>query len=116
MPTSRVFVPQEALETWLSSGRVHMVGETLFVEGQAFSLESAVRFISEVAGGGDEQALIGRVKTLAQLEALGGEHVSDSVVLGDNAYEVIDGFLAGVETGSGPARTHDQLIKLFAQR
>jgi hypothetical protein len=116
MPTSRIFVPQEALETWLSSGRVHMVGETLFVEGQAFALESAVRFVSEVAGGGDEHKLIGRVKSLAQLEVLGGEHVSDSVVLGDNAYEVIDGFLAGVETGNGPTRTHDQLIKLFAQQ
>lgn len=116
MPMSRVFVPQEALEAWLSSGRVHMVGETLFLDGQAFALESAVRFVSEVAGGGDEANLIGRVKTHVQVEALGGEHVSDSVVLGDNAYEVIDGFLASAEAPSGPGRTHEQLIELFAQR
>jgi hypothetical protein len=116
MPTSRVFVPQEALETWLSSGRVHMVGETLFLDGQAFALESAVRFLSEVAGGGDEPRLLGRVKSLSQLEALGGEHVSGSVVLGDNAYEVVDGFLASVESGNGPSRTHEQLLRLFAER
>jgi hypothetical protein len=116
MPTSRVFVPQEALEAWLSSGRVHMVGETLFLDGQAFALESAVRFVSEVAGGGDEPNLLGRVKSLPQLESLGGEHVSGSVVLGDNAYEVVDGFLASVEAGNAPSRAHDQLIKLFAER
>jgi hypothetical protein len=116
MPMSRVFVPQEALETWLSSGRVHMVGETLFVDGQAFGLEGAVRFVSEVAGGGDEQKLLGRVKSMAQVESLGGELCAASVVLGDNAYEVIEGFLAGVEPGAAPARNHDQLVKLFAQR
>lgn len=116
MPTSRVFVPQEALETWLSAGRVHMVGETLFVDGQAFALESAVRFTSEVAGGSDEHSLIGRVKTMAQVESLGGEHCAASVVLGDNAYEVIEGFLAAAETAADRPKTHDQLVKLFAQR
>lgn len=115
MPTSRVFVPQEALEAWLSAGRVHMVGETLFVDGQAFGLESAVRFMTEVAGGNDEQDLLGRVKTLAQITDLGGEHCSASVVLGDNAYEVIEGFLASAEEAREP-RSHDQLVQLFAQR
>jgi hypothetical protein len=116
MPTSRVFVPQEALEAWLSSGRVHMVGETLFVDGQAFALESAVHFVSEVAGGSDEQKLLGRVKSLAQVESLGGELCAASVVLGDNAYEVIEGFLAGAEPGSARSRSNDELIQLFAQR
>lgn len=116
MPTSRVFVPQEALEAWLSSGRVHMVGETLFLEGQAFALESAVRFMSEVTGGTDEPRLVGRVKTLAQIAELGGEQCAASVVLGDNAYEVVEGFLASAEQDAERPRTHDQLVKLFAQR
>jgi hypothetical protein len=113
MATARVFVPQEALEAWLSSGRVHMVGENLYVEGQAFSLESAVRFVSEVAGGGDEAQLLGRVKTLEQIETLGGEHVSASVLLGDNAYEVIEGFVARAEPNGAQLPSHDQLVKLF---
>jgi hypothetical protein len=114
MATARVFVPQEALEAWLSSGRVHMVGENLFVGGQAFRLESAARFITEVAGGGDEPQLLGRVKTLEQIANLGGEHCAASVVLGDNAYEVIEGFVARAEPNGAQPATHDQLIKLLA--
>jgi hypothetical protein len=115
MSPARLFIPQDALETWLSAGRFHMVGETLFAGGQSFNLESAVRFISEVAGGGDEPALIGRVKTLEQLDGLGGEHCAASVVLGDNAYEVIEGFVATAANGPRPL-DHEQVIKLFAPR
>jgi hypothetical protein len=113
---ARLFVPQEALEAWLAAGRVHMVGETLFIDGYAFSLESALRFVNEVAGGGDELQLLGRVKTLEQLAALGGEHCAASVVLGDNAYEVIEGFVAGFQNKGGRPADHEQLVGLFAQR
>lgn len=116
MPLARVFVPQEALEGWLSAGRVNMVGETLFVEGQAFALEGALHFTSEVAGGPDEHELVGRVKTMEQLARLGGEHISASVVLGDNAYEVVEGFVARSEPGAGRLASHDQLVQLFVQR
>ena len=61
-------------------------------------LESAVRFTAEVAEGGDAERLVGRVKTLTQVAELGGEHASASVVLGDNAYEVVEGFLASPDT------------------
>lgn len=115
MVPARLFVPQEVLEGWLSAGRVHMVGETLFVEGHPFELESALHFVTEVAGGGDEQKLVGRVKSAAQIDELGGEHVSASVVLGDNAYEVVEGFLAKAERGARKA-THEQLLELFAKR
>ena len=90
MSPARVFFTQEALETWMAEGRAHVVGETLFLEGQAFQLETAVHVRGEVAGGGDEQKLIGRVKSLAQISELGGEHCADSVVLGDIAYEVVE--------------------------
>lgn len=117
MTLSRVFFPQEALEAWMADSRAHVVGETLFLDGQAFTLETAVRFMDEVAGGGDATRLIGRVQTLDQVAALGGEHCADSVVLGDNAYQVVEGFLAGPELG-GPAApgTHERLIKLFQKR
>jgi hypothetical protein len=115
MQPARVFIPQEALEAWLSSGTVHMVGETLFIEGQPFALTGAVRFMTEVTGGEEAHRLLGRVKTTEQVAQLGGEHVSASVVLGDNAYEVIEGFLASAEP-SEPARSHEQLVKLFAQQ
>lgn len=116
MLLARVFVPQEALEGWLSAGRVHMVGETLFVDGQSFALEGALHFVSEVAGGPDEHKLVGHVKTMEQLGELGGEHISASVVLGDSAYEVIEGFVARAEPSPSRPITHDQLVELFAKR
>jgi len=95
MGVNRVFVPQQTLDGWMSEGRVEVDGETmtLMPEGQRFRLKTAVRFMSEVTGGGDAAELIGKVKDLEQLEGLGGEHVADSVILGDNAYEVVEGFV-----------------------
>ncbi len=117
MAQARVFFPQDVLEAWMADGRGHVVGETLFLDGAAFGLTGAVRFVAEVAGGGDEAALVGKVKTMEQLETLGGEHVTGSVVLGDNAYEVLDGFLATPEQhGDTPLPSADRLIKIFQQR
>ena len=115
MSHARVFFPQEALEIWMAEGRAHVVDETLFLEGQAFHLETALRFVTEVAGGGDELRLVGRVQTLEQVTSQGGEHCAASVVLGDNAYEVVEGFLAAPELkGPAPQGTHDRLLQLFA--
>jgi hypothetical protein len=112
MSLARVFVPQEALESWVAEGRAQLDGEVLVLEEVSFQLASAVRFIAEVAGGGDSPELVGKVKTLAQVVELGGEHVTASVVLGDNAYEVIDGFLAHPAAGSEKLSS-DRVLKLF---
>lgn len=115
MSLARVFVPQEALETWVAEGRAHVMGETLFVEGVGFELAGAVHILSEVAGGGDEPQLVGKVKTLEQLLTLGGEHCAASVVLGDNAYEVVEGFLARPESAKGgEPLTHARVLQLLA--
>lgn len=117
MPNARVFVPQEALEAWMGNGRAHMTGDTLFLDSTPFLLASAVRFVSEVAGGGDEAGLVGRVKSLEQIVELGGEHAAGSVILGDNAYEVVEGFLAAPELeGQAEPGTNQKLTKLFAAR
>ena len=95
MSRNRVFVSQETLDSWLSNERVTVEGEimTLLPERQRFRLTTAVHFLKEVAEGGDEPALVGKVKDLDAVTELGGDHVSGSVVIGDNAYEVIEGFL-----------------------
>lgn len=105
MADNRVFLPQMAVDTWLEEGRVELDGEvmTLLPAGQEFKLESALRFIAEVAGEPDPHDLVGRVKSLPQVEALEGEHYSDSVIIGDNAYEVVEGFV-GEPLLDGPAR------------
>ncbi len=110
--TARIFVPQEALETWVAEGRAQLLGETLLLEGIGFALTGAVHFVSEVAGGGDEPALVGKVKTLSQLTELGGEHCAASVVLGDNAYEVVEGFVAQPEKPDSVSQT--RILQLFS--
>lgn len=101
----------------MADGRAHMTGDSMFIDGNRFELTSAVRFVSEVAGGGDETGLVGRVKSVEQLGELGGEHAAGSVILGDNAYEVIEGFLATPDLPAGAvAGTHARLTKLFVAR
>jgi hypothetical protein len=133
MAANRVFFPQQALDTWLEAGRGSLVGDelTILPEARRFRLTSAVRFTAEVAEGRDPNDLVGKVKDLEQLAALGGEHSSQSVIIGDNAYDVIEGFLGeplpAVKKGAGrrsaaggkpPPSTdpNDPLNRLLAQR
>jgi len=100
-----MFVSQETVDNWLTLERITVEGElmTLLPEGQRFELKSAVHFVAEVADGGDEQGLVGRVKSLDAVAEIGGEHYADSVILDDNAYEVVEGFL-GLNIGVDPAQ------------
>ena len=78
---------------------------TLKPDGQRYRLASAIRIMAEVAEGTDPHDLVGKVKTLEQIASLGGDHQSDSLVLGDNAYQVIEGFVgdANDEERAAPA-------------
>jgi hypothetical protein len=95
MPVSRLFMSQTTLDQWLTEGRVDVDGETLtsHPEERRFTLKTAVCFVEELTGAGDPHSLVGRVKDLEQIEALGGEYASGSVILGDNAYTVVEGFV-----------------------
>jgi hypothetical protein len=93
--TNRAFFPQDTVDHWLADGRVRLDGQVLALlpDGPAFQLESAVLFQTEVSSGEDAHGLCGKVKSLEALAQLSGEHAPGSVVMGDNAYEVLDGFL-----------------------
>ena len=95
MNPSRIFLSQEALDSWIGDGRADIQGDVLVdkVGGRTFQLREGVRFLSEVSGGDDAEMLVGRVKDLSQLATMGGEYMSDSVVLGELAYEVQPGFV-----------------------
>lgn len=89
------FMAQETLDVWLAEERVSLDGEVLKLlpDGPAFLLTTAVYFQAEVTTGDDPNGLVGLIKPQAKLAEMGGEHASGSVVIGDNAYEVRDGFL-----------------------
>jgi hypothetical protein len=118
MRANRVFFSQEAVDLWLADGKVSLDGEVLRVlpEGPSFKLTSAVHVKAEVAGGGDSEKLVGKVKSLEDVAALSGEVASGSVVLGDNAYEAADGFVAELlpDAGLDDAQVRAQLAALEA--
>jgi hypothetical protein len=121
MSANRVFFPQQALDRWLDDGHVALAGEELFIPaaGRHFRLRAAVHFKADVADTGDPHSLCGKVKTLDDVSAMQGEHCADSVVLGDSAYQVVEGFLgellasaAAASDGSGLDRPSGALAEL----
>lgn len=120
MSANRVFFPQQALDEWLDDGRVTLTGDELSIggDGQHFRLEGALHFVADVADTGDPHQLVGKVKTLRDVAALQGEHCADSVVLGESAYQVVEGFLGdplpGVEdVAAGDLEAEHPLCQLL---
>jgi hypothetical protein len=101
MVKNRVFFPQAALDQWIGDGRVDLAGEdlTILAEGRRYRIIEAARVLSEVTGLLDANELVGKVKTRAFLAELGAELLEDSLILGENAYDVMPGFL-GAPIGS----------------
>ena len=90
-----LFVPQSVLDKWSEQGRIQVDGNVLTILGEqkSFALTSAVRFIKMEAGD-DNAGLLAKVKTTDALKQMGAEHYMESVLLGESAYQVQQGFLA----------------------
>jgi hypothetical protein len=102
----RLFLPQATLEQWVLDDKADLRDGKLVVhsETSACPVEPAVHFLKLVAGV-DDNKLVSRVKTEAQLAQLGAERFEDSVVLGESAYEVVPGYVADV---AAPASKNDK--------
>ena len=103
---NRVFFPESALNDWVLEGAVDLHGSelTILAEARKYQLAEAVRVLREVTGGADTNDLVGRVKSKIFLQELGAELLETSMVLGDNAYDVIPGWLGA------PVGTFDQHV------
>jgi hypothetical protein len=99
MRASRLFVSQTVLDRWLSEGVAELAGDTLQVlpERHSFDLQTGVLFENEVTGAGDALGLLGKVKDLEQIAEMAGDYSQGTVIVGDLAYEVTDGFV-GIPT------------------
>ena len=71
----RIFVSQRRVHQWTEEGRVSVDGNTMNLPelGRTFKLTEAFFVERVVSEGGDAFKLMGRVKTRAQIAALGGE-------------------------------------------
>lgn len=98
----RLFLPQATLEQWVAEGRADLKEGKLYVESNnaPYGVAPAVHFLQLVSGA-DAKHLLATVKTSAQLEQMGAEQMMDSVIIGEDAYQVVPGYLAEVVPGSG---------------
>jgi hypothetical protein len=98
---NRVFFPQAALDDWIADDRVDLQHDELTMrsEGRKYRIIEAIRVLREVTGGPDANELLGKVKSRAFLNELGAEILEGSMILGDNAYDVVPGFV-GAPIGS----------------
>ena len=69
------------------------VEATILAEARRYRILEAARILREVTGLPDTHELVGKVKTRIFLGELGAELLESSMVLGENAYDVIPGFL-----------------------
>ena len=98
---ARLFISQDQMDRWTSSGKVHLDDDLMSLPamGRNFRLRGAVYFTHCVAGA-DEHRLLGRVKTIEQLDEMGAEHYGASVILGELGYECEEGFVGIPEGGA----------------
>ncbi len=94
--STKVFLPQELVDSWIASDKIELAGEIMTFRGSALSVRLVPGFyFDRVSGGSDEgHMLLGRAKSKAAVAALGAEVYMTSVLLGDTAYEVEAGFIA----------------------
>jgi hypothetical protein len=95
MGISRLFWPQALLDQWIVDEKISVKGEKLTLKNENidYAVKQAVLFTADVGEGDDRQHLVGRVKELAALQAMGAEHYMDSVIIEDSAYQVTGGFV-----------------------
>jgi hypothetical protein len=91
---ARVFVSQEVIDQWSSDERIALDGDVmvLTLTQQRMRLVPAVRVLRVVSGTNDAHNLVGRVKTRAELQTVGGEEYMSSLVVGEIAYDVQPGY------------------------
>jgi hypothetical protein len=110
MAKSRIFFPQEVIDRWLAHGEAELTGAELWVrsERRRYRVVEAVRVVHEVSGAPDAFDIAGSVKTLGFVGELGAELLGDSMIVGDNAYETVIGWLGTLL--SAPGQPSDPVV------
>jgi hypothetical protein len=92
---NRLFFPQDALDQWIVDEAVELSANelTLLADARRYRIAEAVHVKREVTGAPDPHELVGKVKSRAFLLELGAEIVEGSMLVGDNAYDVVTGWM-----------------------
>jgi hypothetical protein len=91
---NRVFFPQACLDQWGVEGKIELTQAVLLIlaEGRRYEITEVVRVVVEVTGAQDPHGFIGKVKSKVELENMGAEILENSMIIGDNAYDVVPGW------------------------
>lgn len=91
---NRVFFPQACLDQWGVEGKIELTPSELVIlaEGRRYEIAEVVRVVVEVTGSPDPHGIVGKVKSKAELENMGAEILENSMIIGDNAYDVVPGW------------------------
>ncbi|MCW5827955.1 MAG: hypothetical protein KIT79_01445 [Deltaproteobacteria bacterium] len=93
-----VFFSNQIIDTW-SEGKKIAIAENVLTVNKApgvtvqFMLDEAYRFVKTSDGSPDPHQLIGKVRTVKQLEQMGAEAYMNSCIYKDIAYDVEQGYL-----------------------
>jgi len=92
----RLFIHQETLDQWSEQNKISLENDLMYIpETQTYHrLISAYLFDSIVSQEKDPHALVGKVLTSEALKEMKAEPYMDSVIYGEDAYEVFSGFIA----------------------
>ncbi|MFO0618606.1 MAG: hypothetical protein U0414_38800 [Polyangiaceae bacterium] len=120
---NRVFFPQTSLDEWIADDRVELAADELQIRpdgtsadpntARRYRIVEAVRVLREVTDTPDPNDLVGKVKSKAYLAELGAEILESSMIIGDNAYDIVPGF-AGAPIGSFAEHRQTQADKSVA--
>jgi hypothetical protein len=104
----KLFLSQQMLEEWAASDKADVHDHALLLAGQPvrYPVVPAVH-VTQLVSGPDDLNLMRKVKTEAQLQAIGAERLSDSVIAGETAYDVVSGYVVEVPDAT-PARGDGQ--------
>jgi hypothetical protein len=97
----KLFLPHQTLEDWSLSEKADLLdGKLVVKEGKTTHPVAPAVHFSKLVSGEDTAGLLGRVKTTAQLAALNAEHFADSCIIGEAAYEVVEGYVTEVQAAA----------------
>lgn len=104
---NRVFFPQASLDQWAVEGKIELTPTELVVlaEGRRYEIHEVVHVVAEVTGAADPHGLLGKVRSTSDLESIGAEILENSMIIGDNAYDVVPGW-----AGTPTSRYADHLL------
>ena len=112
--TSSIFIPLETLTLLSDIDRVELEGEELLIkpEGCRYRTTESVRVLDEVTTGVDTLKLSGKVCAREKLTGeLGGELLGDSMLIEDNAYDIVSGFTCELIGGLPSDRTEGEILQ-----